>query len=35
MFAFVVFFQIKWLMYWVVYAIFASVESIADMFVAW
>lgn len=26
---------IKWLMYWVVYAIFASVESIADMFVAW
>lgn len=26
---------IKWLMYWIIYALFASVESVTDLFVAW
>jgi TB2/DP1, HVA22 family len=27
--------QVKWMMYWVVYAFFVSAELIADLFIAW
>ena len=29
------FMQVKWMMYWVVYAFFVSVEVVADIFIVW
>ena len=31
----VMFMQVKWMMYWVVYAFFVSVEVVADIFIVW
>ena len=33
--SFTLIFQVKWMMYWIVFAFFTAIENAADLFVSW